>query len=112
MPRRSQSSTAALAQVFRMLGDGTRLAIVRLLQDGELNVSTICRKLNMAQPSVSHHLAILRMGGLVDTRREGKQIHYSLRDFRQDEASRALREMMNGAGSVRIGPFIMALAKE
>ena len=112
MPKRNNSSTSALAQVFRILGDGTRLSIVQLLWDRELNVSTICKKLGMAQPSVSHHLGILRMGGLVNTRRDGKEIHYSLREFDRDGASRALRSMLNGSQAVRIGPFVMALAKD
>ena len=69
-------------------------------------------KLNMAQPSVSHHLGILRMGRLVTTRRQGKQIHYSLRDLRRDRTGRALASLLDSANVVRIGPFALGLAED
>jgi len=94
-----------LARIFRILGDPTRLRILMLLSDGPRNVSDLCKRLKMPQPTVSHHLGLLRMGELVDTRRNGKQVFYSLRNSLPDRAGRALRSMLRGADTVRIGPL-------
>ena len=111
MAKKSQTVTV-LAQMFRALGDQTRLAILMLLADGELNVSTLCRKLKAAQPSVSHHLGILRLGGMVNTRRNGKEIFYSLRCVSNDHNGRAVKALLDGSASVRLGPFVLGLAKD
>ena len=67
-----------LSKLFSLLGDPTRVRILLLLCHGELNVSRLCEILGMAQPTVSHHLGLLRRGGLLRTRRDGKAIHYAL----------------------------------
>jgi len=105
-------TAAVLAQMFRVLGDQTRLAILLLLSDGELNVSTLCRKLKVAQPSVSHHLGILRLGQMVTTRRNGKEVFYSLRTISGDRAGRAVKALLDGAKTVRLGPFMLGLARD
>ncbi len=71
----------ALARVFHTLGDKTRLSIIALLNAGEMNVTAIRGKLKLPQSSVSHHLGLLRAGGLVAARRNGKQVFYSLADL-------------------------------
>ena len=68
----------ALAQMFRILGDPSRLQIVITLGEGERNVTQLCRKLRMSQPTVSRHLGILKMSSMAEARRCGKEIHYSL----------------------------------
>lgn len=68
----------SLATIFRVLGDQTRLRALMALQHGELNVSALCDALRAPQPTVSRHLGILRMAGLVNNRRKGKEIFYSL----------------------------------
>ena len=70
--------TQTLAQTFRILGDPTRLAILLALEPGELNVSGLCRKLRLNQPTVSRHLGILKMSALAEARRRGKEIYYSI----------------------------------
>jgi ArsR family transcriptional regulator len=64
----------------RALGDGTRQAILQLLQNkGELRVSDIVAAFERSsQPTISHHLKILKHEGLVTSRREGKEILYAL----------------------------------
>ena len=57
-----------LARVFHSLGDKTRLSIMMLLTEGEMNVTTLCNKLKLPQSSTSHHLSLLRIGGLVRCR--------------------------------------------
>lgn len=67
-----------LAGLFGVLADGTRLKILSLLSRGERDVSSLCRELSVAQPTVSHHLALLRASGILTTRRDGKWILYRL----------------------------------
>ncbi len=63
--------------LFRALGDETRQEILKMLEEQDMNVSEICEEFdNMAQPTISHHLQILRNCDLVDTRRSGKLIYY------------------------------------
>jgi DNA-binding transcriptional ArsR family regulator len=64
--------------VFRALGDPTRLRILKLLTGGELCVCQIEQALCISQALTSRHLGILRMTGLVQARREGQWVHYSL----------------------------------
>ena len=74
----SQDVVAELAQAFRLLSDETRLKIVFYLARQEQNVGSLCKILKLAQPTVSHHLGLLRMGRLIINRRNGKQVIYSL----------------------------------
>ncbi len=65
-------------QLFRALADETRLRILNLLVRGELCVCQIVEVLGMGQSKVSRHLAHLRNARLVNARRQGLWIHYSL----------------------------------
>lgn len=69
-----------LVQVSRLLGDETRLRILfYLVKNQELHVTDLCDRLGQSQPAVSHHLALLRVSGLIEARREGKHNYYSVR---------------------------------
>lgn len=63
---------------FKALLDKTRQKILELLNKKEMCVSDICRRFKMSQPSISHHLGILKKAGLVKTVRKGKEIYYSI----------------------------------
>ena len=68
-----------LVRVFKVLSDATRLRIIYfLLQAEELHVRALCELLGQSQPAVSHHLALLRVAGLIDSRRQGKHNFYRL----------------------------------
>ncbi|HMO25403.1 MAG TPA: metalloregulator ArsR/SmtB family transcription factor [Tepidisphaeraceae bacterium] len=67
-----------LVALFKLLADRTRLTILLMLSEGERNVSTLCGLLNLPQPTVSHHLALMRMSNIITSRRNGKQVFYSL----------------------------------
>jgi DNA-binding transcriptional ArsR family regulator len=68
-----------LVQLFKLLADETRLKIIHyLMQKDELNVRTFCGLLHQSQPAVSHHLALLRVAGILDCRRDGKHNFYRL----------------------------------
>jgi len=80
MPAVSEQAVRDLAQVFKLLSDETRLRILLYLaQNGELHVTDLCNKLEQSQPAVSHHLALLRVSSLIESRREGKHNFYSVR---------------------------------
>jgi ArsR family transcriptional regulator len=74
MDRRMQAAT----RLLRTLADPTRLRILALLGDGDVDVCVcdIHRSLRIAQPKASRHLAELRRAGLVTARREGLWVHY------------------------------------
>lgn len=66
-----------LVQLFKLLADETRLRILYfLVQREELNVRTLCELLAQSQPAVSHHLALLRVAGIIECRRDGKHNFY------------------------------------
>ena len=67
-----------LATVFKALGDKTRLDILGLLKTKDLCVCDILDAFSHSQPAISHHLKILRQAGLVNDKREGKWLYYSL----------------------------------
>lgn len=66
----------------KALADETRQKIMGLVCCKWLSVTEIVEKLNVTQPTVSHHLAILKEAGLVQAREEGKQTFYSLNQER------------------------------
>lgn len=75
---RQNRKISRVAQVFRVLGDPSRLRIVACLLESEQNVTQVCKTLRMSQPTVSRHLSILKMSSLAEARREGKEIFYSI----------------------------------
>ena len=80
MPEISEQAVRELAQVFKLLSDETRLRILfYLAQNSEIHVTDLCNRLGQSQPAVSHHLALLRVSGLIESRREGKHNFYSVR---------------------------------
>jgi ArsR family transcriptional regulator len=69
-----------LVQTFKLLSDETRLRVLMyLMREGELHVTALCERLDQSQPAVSHHLALLRVAGLIEARRDGKHNFYSVR---------------------------------
>jgi ArsR family transcriptional regulator len=83
-----QDSTRDLANIFKLLSDETRLRILFLLQQTpEINVLELCRRLEQRQPSVSHHLRLLRSAGIIRMRRAGKHNFYRFCPERLEEMS-------------------------
>lgn len=70
---------AVAVEVLGLLADRTRLALLRRLGEGEADVGTLTEACGAARPSVSQHLARLRLAGLVTTRKEGRRVVYALR---------------------------------
>ena len=80
-----------VAEVFKQLGDTTRIRIFWLLCHCEECVLNISAMMKMSSPAVSHHLRPLRNSGLIVSRREGKEVYYRAADTEQ---SRLLHQMM------------------
>jgi len=76
----NEERVADLAQIFKLLGDPTRLRILAALVSGERCVHELCARLHMSQPAVSHQLRILRTARLVKPRRAGREIFYTVDD--------------------------------
>jgi DNA-binding transcriptional ArsR family regulator len=83
--RQAQRAAGLLKQV----SDPTRLRIIMMLSEGERHVGSMGAEVAQSQPAVSHHLALLRHGGLIIPRREGKNNFYSL-----TESGEALAEVV------------------
>ncbi len=67
-----------MVTLFQALADRTRLRLLNLMAEGELCVCYFVEILGESQPKISRHLAYLRRAGLVNARREGKWMHYTL----------------------------------
>jgi len=77
----SESTAAGLAQVFKALADPVRLRLVSLIgahQGGEVCVCELTTAFALTQPTISHHLKILREAGIIDCERRGTWVYYWL----------------------------------
>ncbi len=92
-----------LANIFKALSDPTRLRLVKLLSDctparcdskGELCVNALACELGVTQSAVSQHLRVLRQAGLVQGKRCGSFVHYSLDRDRLEQYKSSLQETL------------------
>ena len=104
-PSASDQDLESLVSLFKLLSDKTRLNILMLLSRGERNVSSLCDELKLPQPTVSHHLGLLRMSNLISNRRDGKQVFYEL-DGRVNTADGQSLEVVMQPFNVRIGALL------
>ena len=68
----------AIEEIAKALGDESRRKIIELLKEGELPATAIFEKFSFAAPTISRHLSVLKEAGLVQTRRNGVFIFYTL----------------------------------
>jgi ArsR family transcriptional regulator len=80
MKELSDELVTRITERFRALADETRIRILLRLQVGECNVSTLAHEIEVAQASISKHLAVLRQVGFILVRKEGTQSFCSIRD--------------------------------
>ncbi|MFI5067713.1 MAG: ArsR/SmtB family transcription factor [Streptosporangiales bacterium] len=76
-----EAAAAGLAQVFKALGDPVRLRLVSLIgahQGGEVCVCELVTAFQLTQPTISHHLKVLREAGIIDSERRGTWVYYWL----------------------------------
>ena len=105
MQKRGQGDVEleGLVNLFRLLSDKTRLNILMLLARGERNVSSLCAELKLPQPTVSHHLGLLRMKNVITNRRNGKQVFYCLDGLVKPNPDSSL-QITTHAFNIRIAP--------
>jgi DNA-binding transcriptional ArsR family regulator len=75
-----EQTSTHLADLFSALSDPTRLKIISVLLEGEMNVGDLAAKLQMTESAVSHQLRGLRQLRLVRARKNGRQVYYALDD--------------------------------
>ncbi|WP_042337924.1 ArsR/SmtB family transcription factor [Paraburkholderia ferrariae] len=80
-PLLDDERAAPLADLFRLLGDPTRLRIVLACVQDRLAVGAIAESLGLSPSLVSHHLRLLRAARIVRAEREGKQVFYAAADL-------------------------------
>ena len=89
--QRPSAEIRQAADLLKQVSDPTRLQVLMLLTEKERNVSELCSDLGtQSQPAVSHHLALLRHGRLIEPRRSGKHNYYYL-----TEAGRELAQVVH-----------------
>lgn len=76
----TENTLVDVSELFKVFGDSTRVRILYFLYDKERNVNQISRALSMNQSAISHQLKILKNSKLVKSKRNGKEIIYSLDD--------------------------------
>jgi len=97
-PSEVDRSIRELVQVARLLSDETRLRILFLLaQHGELHVTDLCSRMGQSQPAVSHHLALMRVSGLIESRREAKHNYYCVSE---DAVGQMLESFFKVSGDI------------
>ncbi len=69
-----------VSDTFKLLDDSSRLRIFYILCHSEECVINIAALMDMTTPAVSHHLKLLKSGGLIQSRREGKEVYYKASD--------------------------------
>jgi DNA-binding transcriptional ArsR family regulator len=82
------------AEVCKTLSNPVRLRIINELQDGEITVGSLAKKLGIRQAHVSQHLGVLRQRGVVKTRRDGLNIYYGISNPKIVKACSLIREVL------------------
>jgi len=75
-----EHTAAHVAELFRSFSDTSRVRILSALVDGEKNVNTLAALVGISESAVSHHMRGLRQMGLVQARRDGKEVYYRVDD--------------------------------
>ena len=73
-----EHAAAHLAELFGAFSDTSRVRLISVLVNGEHNVSALAQAIDLSESAVSHHLRVLRQMRLVQARREGRQVFYTL----------------------------------
>ena len=75
-----EQHASQLAELFRALGDPSRLRIIAVLLEGEQNVGALAERIDLSESAVSHQLRTLRQLRLVRARKQGREVYYALDD--------------------------------
>ena len=92
-----RSAAAEATALLASLANENRLLLLCQLAQGEKCVGDLEALLDLHQPSLSQHLGVLRVNGLVNTRREGKKIYYSVADVKTRTILTTLYDLFCGS---------------
>lgn len=114
LPAMPDQTAKDLVQLFKLLSDETRLRILfYLMQTEELHVRALCDLLGQSQPAVSHHLALLRVAGLIESRRDGKHNFYRILAHRlQHFMEMIFTAAPEKSQCIRIEDFVVSYARD
>lgn len=90
-----EKNNQTIARVFKALGDENRVKILTLLHTGERCACRLQEALDISQPTLSHHMRILLDANLVNSRKDGKWIYYSLSEEGAKTAQQMLSSVLN-----------------
>lgn len=82
------------AEVCKTLSNPVRLRIISELQEGEMTVGALAKKLGVRQAHLSQHLSVLRQRGVVSTRKDGASVYYSIANPKIIKACNLIREVL------------------
>src|SRR5690242_21802207 len=97
---------AELSTMFKALGDPVRLRLLSMIasrEGGEICVCELTPAFDLSQPTISHHLKLLKQAGLIDSERRGTWVHYRLLPAMTDMLAAVLTRPGGGSGASR-GP--------
>lgn len=93
-----EMSEKKIAEMFKALCDENRIKILRLLQTGEKCACRLNEEIDVTQPTMSHHMKVLCDSGIVEGRKEGKWMHYSI----SREGAKNALELLSSLTKVKI----------
>jgi len=110
----SDETIENLTAVFKLMADANRLKIaLALAQEGQMNVTALCRMLDQSQPAVSHHLTLMRMVGLIKFDRNGKHNDYYLDSgFLRDLLEQFFDDTGNNEQVLDLNDFTLSYARQ
>jgi arsenate reductase/ArsR family transcriptional regulator len=88
----------------KALADGSRLRLLKLLEDGEVCVCVLTDSLGLAPATVSKHLSLLKAAGLIQARKDGRWVHYRLHDAPAPAAAALLAVLRDHVSSEAASP--------
>ncbi|HUS70558.1 MAG TPA: metalloregulator ArsR/SmtB family transcription factor [Anaerolineae bacterium] len=91
-----EHAAAHVAELFSVFSDTSRVRLISVLVEGEQNVGTLAKLINLSESAVSHHLRVLRQMRLVQARRDGRQVFYSLDPHVAELFHQGLDHLRNG----------------
>lgn len=98
---RMRSHAGEATRLLKALGNGNRLMILCLLAEEERSVGQLNERLDLSQPALSQHLAVLREEGLVATHRDAQTIYYALAEGPAAEVIQLLHDIYCGPEAAR-----------
>ncbi len=89
------------AEMCKTISNPRRQAILDTIRNGEMTVSELIKKTGISQANLSQHLAILRSKGVVNSRRDGNNVHYSISNLKIIEAYDLISEVLEDSATSR-----------